>query len=216
MLKYILFDLDGTLTESAPGIINSIRYALRRLNLPELSDSELQRFIGPPLIDSFGRYCGLSREKALEATDVYREYFSEKGLFENSVYSGVPECLHRLKSAGLRLAVATSKPEVFARRIIEHFGLAGYFEVIRGIPLCDELMTKSQVIALALSELGVNDISEAIMVGDREHDVLGARENGLGCVGILYGYGSREELEGAGADYICETASDLADLLLKL
>ena len=216
MLKYVLFDLDGTLTDSGPGIINSVRYALRHYGIADRTDTELRRFVGPPLIESFMRFCGFSEEKASEAVSVYREYFSDNGLFENAVYNGIPECLQTLKDAGLKLAVATSKPEVFCRRILEHFDLEKYFDVIKGIPLDDEHMTKAQVIAEALEDLNVGDKSEAIMVGDRDYDIIGARENGIECVGVLYGYGPKEELESAGAIYICATPEDLAEALLKL
>lgn len=207
--KYILFDLDGTLTESAPGIINSIRYTLDKLGLRPMTDEELKRFVGPPLIESFTRYCGLSHEEAAHAVDVYREYFSEKGLFENAVYPGIPECLGALKSAGKKLAVATSKPQVFCERIIKHFGIDGYFDAVVGIPLDREDMTKAEVIKSAMELLGAVP-EETVMVGDRDYDVLGARENGIPCIGVLYGYGSREELSAAGAVGICETVADIA------
>ena len=125
----------------------------------------------------------------------------------------MPELLKRLKDGGLRLGVATSKPQPFCERILAHFGLDGYFEVVRGIPLDGEGMTKSEVIAEALSEAKASS-SETVMVGDREHDVLGAKENGIGCIGVLYGYGSRAELERAGAAALCETAADVADIIL--
>ena len=213
--EYILFDLDGTLTESAPGIINSIKHTYAHYGITDYDEAELHKFVGPPLIESFMRFCGFSQEKASEAVDIYREYFSSKGLFENAVYAGISECLEALKSAGFKLAVATSKPQVFCERILEHFGLAGYFEVVRGIPLDGEDMTKAQVIASALEAFGVTDKRKAVMVGDRDYDVKGAKENGILCVGVLYGYGSREELEAAGACAICETVNDLCDYFLK-
>lgn len=216
MLKYILFDLDGTLTESAPGILNSVKYALNHYGFTDYDESMLNRFVGPPLIESFMRFCGFSEEKASEAVDVYREYFAEKGIFENAVYGGIPECLQKLVDSGLVLAVATSKPEVFCRRILDHFDLEKYFTVIKGIPLEDEHMTKAQVVAGVIDELGITDKSEAIMVGDRDYDVFGARENGLKCIGVLYGYGPREELESAGAEHIAESVEELGELLLSL
>ena len=215
MIKYILFDLDGTLTESAPGIINSIKHTYAHYGITDYDEAELHKFVGPPLIESFMRYCGFTQEKASEAVDVYREYFSTKGLFENAVYSGIPECLGAMKSAGYKLAVATSKPQVFCERILEHFDLAKYFDVVKGIPLDDEQMTKAQVIASALEALGVTNKSEAVMVGDRDYDVKGAAENGILCIGVLYGYGSREELETAGACAICGTVEDLRDYFIK-
>lgn len=215
-MKYVLFDLDGTLTESAPGIMNSLRYAFRKLGESVPDDATLKKFVGPPLIESFMRFSGFSEKKAVEAVDVYREYFAEKGLFENSVYDGIPNCLGRLRSAGYFLGVATSKPQVFCERILRHFGLTEYFDVIKGIPLDGEDMTKAEVIAQALSALGVEKKSDAVMVGDRDYDVVGARQNGIDCIGVLYGYGSAEELERAGAAHIVKDAAELTELLLKL
>ena len=215
MIKYVLFDLDGTLTESAPGIFNSLRYAFKKLGLPEPEDSLLAKFVGPPLIESFTKYCGLTEAEALAAVDVYREYFAERGLFENAVYDGVPECLRRLRGAELSLAVATSKPEVYCRRILDHFGLSENFDVIKGIPLDGEDMTKAEVIAGVLAELGAEPGS-AVMVGDRAYDVKGALENGIPCIGVLYGYGSAEELEAAGAAALAAAPKDLADAVLNM
>ncbi len=214
MYKFVLFDLDGTLTESAPGILNSVKYTYRRYGLKIPPDGELRRFVGPPLIESFMKYAGFSEDKAREAVDVYREYFTERGMFENAVYPGVEECLKRLRSAGKRLAVATSKPEVFSKKILEHFGLDGFFEVIKGIPLDGEDMTKAEVVAATLEALGVGDPEEAVMVGDRDYDVFGAKQNGLVCLGVTYGYGSREELEQAGAAGIARSAGEICSFIL--
>lgn len=216
MKQYILFDLDGTLTESAPGIINSLKYALERLGVQDYDRAILDKFIGPPLAVSFEKFFGFKGEKCNNAIKIYREYFSEKGLFENAVYPGVEDMLDTLKSAGLKLAVATSKPEVFARRILDKFGLSKYFEVICGIPLDNEHMTKAQVIARAINELGAANKQAALMVGDRDYDVAGAHQNGIECLGVTYGYGSQEELEGAGAEYIAVSAEDAAELIIKL
>ncbi len=216
MKQYILFDLDGTLTESAPGIINSLKYALERLGVTDYDRTILDKFIGPPLAVSFEKFFGFKGEKCNNAIKIYREYFSKKGLFENSVYAGVEDMLARLKSAGLKLAVATSKPEVFARRILDKFGLSGYFEVICGIPLDNEKMTKAQVIDRAVAELSAADKQAVLMVGDRDYDVAGAHQNGIECMGVTYGYGSRSELESAGAEYIAASAEEAAELMLKL
>lgn len=216
MKQYILFDLDGTLTESAPGIINSLKYALERLGVQDYDRAILNKFIGPPLAVSFEKFFGFKGEKCNNAIKIYREYFSEKGLFENAVYPGVEDMLDTLKSAGLKLAVATSKPEVYARRILDKFGLSGYFEVICGIPLDNEHMTKAQVIARAINELGAANKQAALMVGDRDYDVAGAHQNGIECLGVTYGYGSRAELEGAGAEYIAVSAENTAELIIKL
>lgn len=215
MIKYILFDLDGTLTESAPGIIRSVKYALARMGIEDYDEDTLCKFIGPPLLESFEEHFGMNEQQAQRAVGIYREYFSEKGLFENAVYGGVRECLKRLKEAGLRLAVATSKPQVFCDRILEHFGLTEYFEVIVGVPLGDLKMTKTKVIAEALSRLGVVNKAEAVMAGDRFYDVEGALENGIGCIGVSYGYGSVEELLSAGAQKICGSAEELVAAILE-
>lgn len=216
MKQYILFDLDGTLTESAPGIINSLKYALEHLGVQDYDKAILDKFIGPPLAVSFEKFFGFKGKKCNNAIKIYREYFSERGLFENSVYPGIEDMLAQLKSAGLSLAVATSKPEVFARRILDKFGLSGYFKVICGIPLDNEHMTKAQVIERTMSELGVTDKQAALMVGDRDYDVAGAHQNGIKCLGVTYGYGSQEELERAGAEYIAASTADAAELMLKL
>ena len=216
MKQYILFDLDGTLTESAPGIINSLKYALERLGVQDYDKAILDKFIGPPLAVSFEKFFGFKGEKCNNAIKIYREYFSERGLFENSVYPGAEDMLATLKSAGLSLAVATSKPEVFAKRILDKFGLSGYFDVICGIPLGNERMTKAQVIERAMSELGVTDKQAALMVGDRDYDVAGAHQNGIECLGVTYGYGSQEELEGAGAEYIAVSAADVVEVIKEI
>lgn len=212
--KYILFDLDGTLTESAPGIINSVKHVYKNYGLELPPDGELEAFVGPPLIESFMKFAGMSEDRAREAVDVYREYFSERGLFENAVYDGIPELLSALRDSGHILSVATSKPEVFCIRILEHFDLKKYFSVIKGIPLDGEDMTKAEVIAEALKELGAEP-DEAVMIGDRGYDALGAKENALSCVGVLYGYGTRKELEDSGVKAICQTVREIQNLFLN-
>lgn len=210
----ILFDLDGTLTDSGPGIRNSVAYALRRLGCPVPEQEVLNKFIGPPLLDSFQRYCGLDLETARRGTQYYREYFRDRGIFENSVYPGIPALLADLKAAGRTVAVATSKPEVFARRILDHFGLAGYFDFVAGATMDETRLTKPAVLAYALEAMGLTDKAAAVMVGDREQDVLGARAVGLDCIGVLYGYGDRAEHEAAGAAAIAGDVAALRAVLL--
>ena len=188
-----LFDLDGTLTDPGVGIKNSIRYALNKRGLPNLTEAELDCFIGPPLLDSFGRYCHVSAEEAGTLLIAYREYFSTKGLFENSVYDGIPEALEALRAKGARLYVATSKPEPFARQILEHFDLAKHFTFIGGSTMDETRTDKADVIAYVLEEAGLLP-EESVMIGDRIYDLRGGRACGLSTVGVLYGYGSREEL----------------------
>ncbi len=211
----ILFDLDGTLTDSGPGIMNAAAYAMEHYGLRHDPET-LRRFVGPPLLDSFRDYCGFDRKKCEEAIWVFREYYEPKGIFENSVYPGVPEMLETLLAAGKRLALATSKLDSAAVRVLEHFDLAKYFELAAG-SLADNTRTrKAEVVAYVLETLGVTDKKRALMVGDREHDVLGARENGLDCLGVLYGYGDAAELSGAGAIALAATPQETAELILKL
>lgn len=209
MYDYVLFDLDGTLTDPGLGITNSVAYALKRWNIDVADRTSLYKFIGPPLQDSFAKYYGFSQEEALHAVDVYREYFREKGLYENEVYPGVEDMLKTLRNQGKTLIVATSKPEAFAIKILKHFKLDGYFTLIAGATMDSSRSKKGDVIAYALKEAGVADKSRAVMVGDREHDIFGAQENGLDSIGVLFGYGDREEMEKAEATYIAPTVEDI-------
>lgn len=209
-----MFDLDGTLTESGEGITNSVAYALKKFGIEPPERSKLYKFIGPPLIDSFENFCGFSREKATLAVKYYREYFAEKGIFENSVYSGVPELLQKLKEHGKRLVIATSKPQQFAERILQKFNLYCFFEYICGSTMDETRGKKSEVIEYIIKELNLTDRSRIIMVGDKEHDVLGALQNGVDSIGVLYGYGSCNELKAAGATYIAESVGDIQNILL--
>lgn len=212
---YILFDLDGTLTDPGTGITNSVAYALARFGIAVADRAELYRFIGPPLMDSFMEYYGLTEAQATEAVAVYREYFADKGWAENRVYDGIEPLLASLEAAGKVLLVATSKPEVFARRILAHFGLDKYFAVIRGVALqAPRGYSKADVIREALASVGVTDLSQAVMVGDRRHDIEGAKAVGLASIGVLYGYGDKAEHERAGADLIAEDVASLGSILL--
>ena len=213
MYKNILFDLDGTLTDPGTGITNSVAYALARWNIHVEDRRTLYRFIGPPLQDSFREYYGFSPEEALKAVDVYREYFREKGLYENEVYPGVEDMLKTLKAQGKTLILATSKPEEFAIRILKHFGLDGYFTVMAGATMEPSRSKKGDVIAYALHTAGVSDLTKAVMIGDREHDIIGAKQNGLDSIGVLFGYGDREELEKAGATHIAPTVESILNYI---
>lgn len=215
MKKYILFDLDGTLTDSRPGIINSLQHALRFYGI-ERPPEDLIQFIGPPLAYTFREGFGFSPEREKEAVAKYREYFADKGIFENAVYPGVESMLRALCGAEKTLAVATSKPEEYSKRILEHFGIARYFRFIAGSRMDETRSDKAEVIAYALSSCGVPSAADAIMVGDRNTDIAGARKNGAESVGILYGYGGREELRSAGADHIIATVPELTDFLLSV
>ena len=216
--QYILFDLDGTITESAPGILNSVRYALKKMGFSVIDEEELLQFIGPPLVDSMKKYYGMNEEQAEQAVVFYREYFSQKGMFENSVYEGIEKSLKMLIESGKKLAIATSKPELYSVRIVEHFGLADKFEKICGASMDKSRNEKAGVIRYTLETLGIpdEDKGSVLMVGDRRHDIIGAKQNGLDSMGVLYGYGNRNELEEAGADYIAESAMDVAKIILQL
>ncbi len=214
MMTYdiLLFDLDGTLTDPAEGITNSVMHALRKWGIEVSDRRELYCFIGPPLVDSFMKYYGFSREDAERSVEYYREYFRDRGLFENTVYPDTAETLGALKKMGKKLVVATSKPEVFAKRILEHFELDGFFDLIVGATLDSSRVKKGDVIAYALEAFGISDRSRCLMIGDREHDILGAKDNEIASVGVLCGYGDRAELSAAGADFIVENLGDILSL----
>lgn len=214
MHSIILMDLDGTITDPKEGITRSVRIALRRFGIEEQDSKRLEAFIGPPLLESFQVFYGMDQEQACRALTAYREYFADRGIFENRVYDGMERMLARWTAAGFTLMVATSKPTVFARRILDHFGLARYFSFVGGSELDGARTAKGDVIRYVLEHEGVNPAA-AVMVGDRKHDILGARQAGIASVGVLYGYGSREELEQAGAGRIAATVEELSDLLME-
>lgn len=176
MYQTILFDLDGTLTNPALGITNSLAYALEKFNIEVTDKKELYRFIGPPLQDSFENFYHFSKEDSLKAVDFYRDYFRHKGLYENEVYQGIPDLLERLKAQGKKLLVATSKPEEFARQILKHFELFDYFDLVAGASMDGSRRLKGDVIAHALTTAQIADPSSAIMIGDREHDIIDAKK----------------------------------------
>ncbi|WP_409374268.1 HAD family hydrolase [Streptococcus suis] len=213
MYQTILFDLDGTLTDSGQGILNSVAYALEKMGIEEPDTANLNRFIGPPLYESFSRFYQLSPEDTQSAVDTFRVYFKEKGMFENQLYPGIIPLLEELRTAGKTLVIATSKPEIFAKQILEHFGIAHYFDVIAGASLDSSRISKADVIGYAINQLEVFP-KHAVMIGDREHDIEGARMHQLPAIGVLYGYGSKQEFEKAGATMIVETVQDLKRVLL--
>ena len=214
MFDYLFFDLDGTLTDPALGITNSFKYALNYFGREIPDYQTLCSFIGPPLNDTFKNLLHFEEEKIPEAIKKYREYFAEKGLFENSVYPGIPELLSSLKQAGKKLVVATSKPEDFSVRIIEHFDLTKYFENVCGSLHDTTRTTKDEVIEFAIERNHITDKSKILMIGDRKHDILGAKKVGLKSCGVLFGYGNLQELTTAGADYIAEDIPALRKILL--
>lgn len=211
-MKYthVLFDLDGTLTDPKEGITRCVQYALRYFGIEE--DTErLIPFIGPPLAEMFERTYGIDGRTAVEK---YRERYTEIGIFENRVYDGAENMLMHLKSAGMKIALATSKPEIFALRILERYGLIGYFDEVVGSELDGGRTDKAEVIAEALRRLGNPDRSRAVMVGDRSHDVIGAQRCGIDCIAVSFGYAASGELEGAGATVIADTVDRLEELLI--
>lgn len=214
MYQYILFDLDGTLTNSELGITKSVQHALKKFGIEVEDRTALRPFIGPPLGESFQVYYGLSKEESEQAIKYYRERFSVKGLYENEVYEGVEKMLQDLKESGKKLILATSKPEKFTILILEHFDLLKYFDFVAGATMDGSRGEKADVIRYALELSGIEDKSDVIMIGDRKFDILGAKENGLASIGVLYGFGDREELTEAGADYIVERAEDIVKVLL--
>ena len=211
----VLLDLDGTLTDSYPGIAASARRAFAALGMAVPDDTSLRAFVGPPLVESFARF-GVPPDRVPEAVAAYREYFRATGMWENSVYDGIHGQLEALRAAGVRLAVATSKPEVFAAPICERFGLAPYLEGVFGAPLDHVPSSKATVVAAALGALRPGDavLDGVLMVGDREHDVHGARENGVDCLGVAWGYAEPGELEDAGAMGVVPRVDGLAEAVL--
>ncbi len=212
--RFLLFDLDGTLTDPAEGITKSVVHALRHFGIEENNRQRLLSFIGPPLLETFTREYGLTTEQSWEALRVYREYFADIGLYENAVYSGIPEFLRDAQKAGYELIMATSKPEMYACRLMQHFGLAPYFACIAGSDMAENRADKLSVILSALSRAGVTNRRETVMIGDRRFDIEGAKALGMPSVGVLYGYGSREELVTAGADCLAQTVSELRGFFL--
>ena len=209
----ILFDLDGTLTDSSQGIINSIIYALEKYDINDYDMPLLRKFLGPPLHESFEKFMGFDKEKSLQAVKLYREYFSSKGLLENEVYGGVNDLLQNLKENGKTLIVATSKPQQFTDKIMEHFDLAKYFDFIAGSNMDTTRSKKAEVIEYALSECSIKDKSKVVMIGDRAEDMVGAQSVGIDSIGVEYGYGTFDELKNAGATYIVKTVDELENLL---
>ncbi len=212
MYDYYFFDLDGTLTDPWVGITNSVAYALKRFGISVDDNKKLLPFIGPPLVDSFQEFIGLDKESAIKAVEYYREYFSDKGLYENKVYDGVAEVLDKLKKRGKVLVVATSKPQLFTEKILAKFELDKYFDFVSGASMDQSMTKKGDIIARAIKALKIKDTSKVLMIGDRSFDIIGARQNSLHSAGVLYGYGSRDEIEGLNPDYVLDKVQDLLEI----
>lgn len=221
MLKYVLFDLDGTLTESGPGIMNAAKIALNHFGIEENNVENLHKFVGPPLTESFGQRYGMNEADTQEAIAVFRKYYNVTGIYENSVFEGVQEMLQQLKSNGLLLSIASSKPRPMIDIVVDHFDIRKYFDVIVGCELDGTRSQKKEVVDEVIRLFGELSgdgavLEHSIMVGDRMYDVNGARECGLECIGVTYGYGTRQELQEAGAAYIVDSVNELGEKLLHL
>lgn len=212
---FILFDLDGTLTDPAVGITKSVNYALEYFGIRTEDLHGLCKFIGPPLKDSFIKYYGFDEARAQLAVEKYREYFRETGIYENELIEGIDTLLSKLSENGKQLIVATSKPKIFADIILKHFGLMKYFGLVCGSELDGTRVKKDEVIAYALEKAGITDLGSSVMIGDREHDIIGARKAGIDCIGVLFGYGSHKELQQAGATLVVDTVEELGAVLLE-
>ena len=214
--KYMLFDLDGTITDSREGIIKCVEYALNAAGVPIPPMGKMYQFMGPPLVDGFQNIMGMSYEEAVEATRKYRERYSVTGLYENKLFDGIDEVLKTLHEKGYQVILATSKPEEYSVKILEHFGIAQYFNEIVGSTLDGSRDCKRDVIQEAFRRTGISEEEKksTIMIGDRKHDMIGARECGIASCGVYYGFASEPELEENGADYILHEVSELLPFLL--
>ena len=214
MTRYdvVLFDLDGTLTDSKIGITKSVQYALSKFNIREDNLDNLESFIGPPLSESFQKHCGFDPGQAQQAVDFYREYFSTSGIYENEVYPGIPDLLADLKRKRKQLIVATSKPTVFANQILSAFNLYQHFTSVIGSHLDGTRTSKIEIIAHALSALGRPKENGTVMVGDRKHDIIGAQGNAIDSIAVTYGYGSLLELQQANPTYLAHAVADIGAL----
>jgi len=211
----ILFDLDGTLTDPKVGITRSVQYALRHFDINVENPDDLCKFIGPPLRDSFKEFYGFDDDSAEIATEKYRERFRTTGIYENEIYDGMEDLLRKLKSSGKTLIVATSKPTDFAKIVLEHFNVDKYFSFISGSEMNGERTDKAEVLKYAFEKCNIHDMSSCIMIGDRKFDIIGAKSVGISSIGVLYGYGGKEELMEADADYLAEDIRELETILSK-
>lgn len=213
--EHIFFDLDGTLTDPAEGITNSIAYVLDYYKIDYPSKKALERHIGPPLHKTFITEYGFDENSAELAIQKYREYFSDKGIFENRLFDGIPEMLSGLKAKSKKIYLATSKPQYYAKKILEHFDIAKYFDFVSGCELDGTRSQKTEVIEHICENVGLKDLSTSVMVGDRKYDIEGAHHFGMPCIAVLFGYGSMEEFKEAKADYIVESVEELYNLLIS-
>ncbi len=215
-MEYILIDLDGTITNPKEGITKSVQYGLQSKNIYIDDLDSLTKHIGPPLRDGFMEYYGFSLEEAEAVIEKYREYYVDKGIYENKLYGGMERLLTRLKQAGKYLIVATSKPEEMAVKVLESFHLEHYFDDICGATFDESRAAKDEVIRYALERNSITNLDNVVMVGDRKYDILGAKAVGIASIGVLYGFGNEEELRAAGADRIAATVEEVYDIIMDL
>jgi len=213
--KYILFDLDGTLTDPKEGITKAVQYALKKYDIFVEDLDLLEKFIGPPLKNSFMEFYNFDEEKAVQAVSFYREYFKEKGMFENEVYENIENVLNKLQALGLNLIVATSKPTVFSKEILKYFNLEQYFIEVAGSNLDGTRSEKGEIIKFILEKYKITRLHEVVMIGDRKYDIIGATDNHIDSIGVTYGYGSEEELKNAKATYIANAVQDLLQCIIN-
>lgn len=215
-MKYILFDLDGTLSDSSEGIINTFKYTINELNYPVPEDKVIYTFIGPPIVETFKNTFGMSEEETRRAVQIFRPYYGKNGMFQNELYQGIEEMLETLKQAGYMMGIATSKPEVYAVKILENFGIAHYFDVIVGASLDDKFSKKYDIMELAIKKAReIEDIDEITMVGDRSYDMESSVKLGVEAIGVTYGFGSEEEVRSTGANVVCHKPSEITQYLLN-
>lgn len=213
MYDTVLFDLDGTVTDPGIGITNSVIYALKRYGIEVSDRKELYKFIGPPLRESFEKYYGI--RDGMNPVTIYREYYAEKGIFECQVYEGIPELLSALKKQGIRIILATSKPEKYASDILRHFGIDRYFDFVCGATMDEKRCEKQDIIGFAIEKAGITDISRAVMVGDREYDVLGAKYFGMDSIAVTYGYGTKDELDRSAPTFRAADAGEILGIIVR-
>ena len=213
MYQYILLDLDGTLIDPKAGITKAVAHSLAYFGIKVDDLDTLCKFIGPPLLESFIVYYAFDREKAKLAVEKYREYFSVKGIYENTLYQGIPELLHNLQNSGKTLILATSKPAVYAEEILKFQKIDTAFTFVSGSEFDGSRVVKKEVIEYALEKNSIKDLSAVVMIGDREHDIIGAKQAGIASIGVSYGYGSIAELREAGADKIVQNVDELLAFL---
>ena len=211
--EYLFFDLDGTLTDPKIGITKSVQYSLQFFGIDAADPNEFVKFIGPPLRDSYKKYYSLSGDEAEIAVAKYREYFADKSIFENTIYGGIENLLKNQVTKGKKIALATSKPTVYAEKILKYFNIDMYFSFIAGSELNGTRSKKDAVIQYAMENLRITDVNKVIMIGDKEHDIIGANKVGMDSIGVLYGYGGFDELSAAGADYIAADVNELEKVL---